>query len=110
MSFLVSKPWGWNKSVNLFVDYQVVTSVATARTLTKAEIDSSDEFLSELDDDNIAAVLDAVKAYIESSGAAMILVEHDINRAKQIPDRMLVIDDGRLNPFIDELTIQEVKF
>ena len=40
----------------------------------------------------------------------MILVEHDINRAKQISDRMLVIDDGRLNPFIDKLTIQEVEF
>ncbi len=85
--------------------------VATARTLAqRPKLILADEFLSELDDDNIAAVLDAVKAYIESSGAAMILVEHDINRAKQISDRMLVIDDGRLNPFIDELTIQEVKF
>ena len=55
-------------------------------------------------------VLDSVKAYIENSGAAMILVEHDINRAKQISDRMLVIDDGRLNPFIDKLTVQEVEF
>ena len=63
-----------------------------------------------MDDDNITAVLDAVKGYIENSGAAMILVEHDINRAKQISDRMLVIDDGRLNPFIDKLTIQEVEF
>ena len=60
--------------------------------------------------DSITAVLDAVKGYIENSGAAMILVEHDINRAKQISDRMLVIDDGRLNPFIDKLTIQEVEF
>tara|TARA_B100000214_G_scaffold99350_1_gene69186 strand:- start:1883 stop:2596 length:714 start_codon:yes stop_codon:yes gene_type:complete len=85
--------------------------VATARTLAqRPKLILADEFLSELDDDNITAVLDAVKAYIESSGAAMILVEHDINRAKQISDRMLVIDDGRLNPFIDELTIQEVKF
>ena len=85
--------------------------VATARTLAqRPKLILADEFLSELDDDNITAVLDAVKAYIESSGAAMILVEHDINRAEQISDRMLVIDDGRLNPFIDELTIQEVKF
>ena len=85
--------------------------VATARTLAqRPKLILADEFLSELDDDNITAVLDAVKAYIESSGAAMILVEHDINRAKQISDRMLVIDDGQLNPFDDELTIQEVKF
>lgn len=85
--------------------------VATARTLAqRPKLILADEFLSELDDDNITAVLDAVKAYIEDSGAAMILVEHDINRAKQISDRMLVIDDGRLNPFIDKLTIQEVEF
>ncbi len=85
--------------------------VATARTLAqRPKLILADEFLSELDDDNITVVLDAVKAYIENSGAAMILVEHDINRAKQISDRMLVIDDGRLNPFIDKLTIQEVEF
>lgn len=85
--------------------------VATARTLAqRPKLILADEFLSELDDDNITAVLDAVKAYIEDSRAAMILVEHDINRAKQISDRMLVIDDGRLNPFIDKLTIQEVEF
>ena len=85
--------------------------VATARTLAqRPKLILADEFLSELDDDNITVVLDAVKAYIEGSGAAMILVEHDINRAKQISDRMLVIDDGRLNPFIDKLTIQEVEF
>ena len=85
--------------------------VATARTLAqRPKLILADEFLSELDDDNITAVLDAVKAYIENSGAAMILVEHDITRAKQISDRMLVIDDGRLNPFIDKLTIQGVEF
>ena len=85
--------------------------VATARTLAqRPKLILADEFLSELDDDNITAVLDAVKAYIENSGAAMIIVENDINRAKQISDRMLVIDDGRLNPFIDKLTIQEVEF
>ena len=50
-----------------------------------------------------------MKKYVSESGAALILVEHEIQRAKSISDRMLVIDDGRLNPFIDELTIQEVK-
>ena len=85
--------------------------VATARTLAqRPKLILADEFLSELDGENISAVLDAVKAYIGSSGAAMILVEHDLNRAKQISDRMLVIEDGRLNPFIDKLTIQEVEF
>ena len=84
--------------------------VATARTLAQQpQLILADEFLSELDEDNINIVLDAVKKYIEQSGAAMILVEHDIQRAKEISDRLLVIDDGRLNPFIDKLTVQEVE-
>ncbi len=85
--------------------------VATARTLAqRPKLILADEFLSELDDDNITAVLDAVKEYIESSGAAIILVEHDINRAKEISDRMLVISDGGLNPFVEKSTIPEVGF
>jgi len=85
--------------------------VATARTLAqRPKLILADEFLSELDDDNITAVLDAVKEYIESSGAAIILVEHDINRAKEISDRMLVISDGGLNPFVEKITIPEVGF
>ena len=85
--------------------------VATARTLAqRPKLILADEFLSELDDDNITAVIDAVKEYIESSGAAIILVEHDINRAKEISDRMLVISDGGLNPFVEKSTIPEVGF
>ena len=84
--------------------------VATARTLAqRPQLILADEFLGELDEDNINLVLDAVKKYVSESGAALVLVEHEIQRAKSISDRMLVIDDGRLNPFIDELTIQEVK-
>jgi len=84
--------------------------VATARTLAqRPQLILADEFLGELDKDNINLVLDAVKKYIKESGAALILVEHEIQRAKSISDRMLVIDDGRMNPFIDELTVQEVE-
>ena len=84
--------------------------VATARTLAqRPQLILADEFLGELDKDNINLVLDAVKKYIRESGAALILVEHEIQRAKSISDRMLVIDDGRMNPFIDELTVQEVE-
>ena len=84
--------------------------VATARTLAqRPQLILADEFLGELDKDNMNLVLDAVKKYIRESGAALILVEHEIQRAKSISDRMLVIDDGRMNPFIDELTVQEVE-
>ena len=53
-------------------------------------------------------VTKAVTNYVSASGAAMILVEHDISRAKEISDRLLIIDDGRLNPFITDTSILEV--
>ena len=69
----------------------------------------SDEFLSELDEETSDRVVKAVMQYVSSSGAAMVLVEHDISRAREISDRLLVIDDGRLNPFITDTSIMEVR-
>ena len=84
--------------------------VATARTLAQCpKLILADEFLSELDEENINLVVSTVKKYVEENNAAIILIEHDIKRAKEISNRMLVIDDGRLNPFIQEKVVQEVK-
>ncbi len=83
--------------------------VATARTLAqRPKLILADEFLSELDDETSERVVDSVLGYVRSSGAAMILVEHDVSRARDISDRLLVIDDGRLNPFITDTSIVEV--
>ena len=83
--------------------------VATARTLAqRPKLILADEFLSELDEKTIERVLNSTLSYIKSSGAAMILVEHDVTRAKEISDRLLVIDDGRLNPFISNTSVMEV--
>ena len=38
----------------------------------------------------------------------MIVVEHDITRAKMRADRLLIIDDGRMNPFIEGTQALEV--
>ena len=74
--------------------------VATARTLAqKPKIILADEFLSELDEDNISMVLGAVKEYIAESGAAMLIVEHNIKRASSISDRMFKVKNGKLIPF-----------
>ena len=54
-------------------------------------------------------VLNEVTEYIRNSDAALLVVEHDISRAKSMADRLLVIDDGRVNPFISEVTAIEVK-
>lgn len=84
--------------------------VATARTLAQSpKLIMADEFLSELDEETMQTVLSSVVDYVRSSGAALLVVEHDISRAKSMADRLLVIDDGRVNPFITETTAMEVK-
>ena len=74
--------------------------VATARTLAqRPKLILADEFLSELDEETLNSVLEAVTNYVRESKAALIVVEHDISRAKMMADKLLVIDDGRINPF-----------
>ena len=69
----------------------------------------ADEFLSELDQETIDMVLSEITEFVRSNNAALLVVEHDISRAKLMADRLLVIDDGRINPFITEPTALEVK-
>ena len=84
--------------------------VATARTLAqRPRLILADEFLSELDEETSERVVKSVMKYVRSSKAAMILVEHDVSRAREISDRLLVIDDGRLNPFITDTSVMEVQ-
>ena len=68
----------------------------------------ADEFLSVLDEETSERVVKSVLDYVRSNEAAMILVEHDVSRAREISDRLLVIDDGRLNPFITDTSVMEV--
>ena len=71
--------------------------VATARTLAqKPKLILADEFLSELDDENISIVLQAVREYMSESDSAMILVEHNLKRAYEISDRLFQVKDGKL--------------
>ena len=83
--------------------------VATARSLAQSpRLIMADEFLSELDEETLNSVLSEVTEYVRSNQAALIVVEHDFSRARSMADRMLVIDDGRVNPFISETTALEV--
>ncbi|RJU94709.1 MAG: ATP-binding cassette domain-containing protein, partial [Candidatus Poseidoniales archaeon] len=71
--------------------------VATARTLAqRPQILLADEFLSELDEDNIQIVVESVIDYVKESGAAMILVEHNTERAIQLSDRIFRLVEGEL--------------
>jgi energy-coupling factor transporter ATP-binding protein EcfA2 len=61
----------------------------------------ADEFLSELDDSNISLVINAVKEYLLESKSAMIVVEHNVQRAVEISDEVLQISDGKLRPYVN---------
>ena len=76
---------------------------ATARTLAqRPSIILADEFLGELDEETMESVLSKVTNYVRTNNATLIVVEHDISRAKRMADRLLILDDGRLNPFLNE--------
>ena len=84
--------------------------VAIARTLAQSpKIILADEFLSELDEKTLEMVKTEVVEFVRKESSTLIVVEHDVSRAKSIADRMLVIDDGRVNPFISKTTALEVK-
>ena len=59
----------------------------------------ADEFLSELDDGNISIVIDAVTEYLSQNNAAMIIVEHNISRAKDISTSVFKIEGNNLVPY-----------
>lgn len=70
--------------------------VATARTLAQSpSLIVADEFLSELDHDNAVTVLKAMRT-LTKSGSSMIMVEHNIERAREVADRIWSIENGVL--------------
>ena len=84
--------------------------VAIARTMAQSpKVILADEFLSELDEKTLEMVKTEVVEFVRKESSTLIVVEHDVSRAKSIADRMLVIDDGRVNPFISQITALEVK-
>ena len=84
--------------------------VAIARAMAQSpKIILADEFLSELDENTLEMVKTEVVEFVRNASSTLIVVEHVVSRAKSIADRMLVIDDGRVNPFISRTTALEVK-
>ena len=74
--------------------------VATARTLAqRPKLILADEFLSELDEGNISIVIDAVTEYLSQNNAAMIIVEHNISRAREISTSVFKIEGNNLVPY-----------
>lgn len=71
--------------------------VATARTLAQQpRLILADEFLSELDEETKEIVQTKVLEYIHQTNSALLVVEHDITRAKEMGDRLLLIKDSKI--------------
>lgn len=71
--------------------------VAIARTLAqKPKLILADEFLGELDKENVDSIIKATKKLVSETGSALIMVEHDEERAKEIANRIWRIIDGKI--------------
>ena len=71
--------------------------VAIARALAqRPRVLLADEFLSELDPETMVFTLEAIDAWVQSSSAALIMVEHEPSRARDLMTRSLIVREGRL--------------
>jgi len=72
--------------------------VATARTLAQQPtVLLADEFLGELDEDTMRVVAEAVIGDVRARGAALVMIEHNLARARELADRVLLVRDGRVH-------------
>ena len=75
--------------------------VAIARALVqRPKLILADEFLGELDKENVESIIKATKSLVSEIGATLIMVEHNEERAIEIADKVWRIVDGRV---IEEL-------
>lgn len=71
--------------------------VAIARALVqRPKLILADEFLGELDKENVESIIEATKRLVLEVGATLIMVEHHEDRAKEIADKIWRIVDGKV--------------
>ena len=77
--------------------------IAIARALAhRPKLILADEFLGELDKDNVKSIVEATKRLISEIGATLIMVEHDEERARDIADKIWRIVDGEIIEEVSE--------
>ena len=75
--------------------------VAIARALVqRPKLILADEFLGELDKENVESIIEATKSLVSEIGVTLIMVEHNEERAIEIADKVWRIVDGKV---IEEL-------
>ena len=71
--------------------------VAIARTLAQNPmLILADEFLGELDSENVVSIIQATKDLVKKLGATLIMVEHHEERASRIANRIWRVSDKKL--------------
>ena len=71
--------------------------VAIARALVQQpKLILADEFLGELDKENVESIIKATKNLISEIGATLVMVEHHEERARIIADRIWIIQDSKI--------------
>ena len=77
--------------------------VATARAIAQSpELILADEFLSELDKENTDSIILLMKEYVKNTQCGMLLVEHHLERAVQIADRIIDLSEFKSNSLEQE--------
>ena len=77
--------------------------VATARAIEQSpELILADEFLSELDKENSDSIIKLMRDFVKDNQCGMLLVEHHLERAKQISDRIIDLSDFEVNSYEGE--------
>ena len=77
--------------------------VATARAIAQSpELILADEFLSELDKENSDSIILLMKEYVKNTQCGMLLVEHHLERAVQIADRIIDLSEFKSNSLEQE--------
>ena len=77
--------------------------VATARAIAQSpELILADEFLSELDKQNSDSIILLMKEYVKNTQCGMLLVEHHLERAVQIADRIIDLSEFKSNSLEQE--------
>lgn len=80
--------------------------VAIARALVmRPQVMVFDEVTSALDPELVGEVLDVLREIAEESDMAMLLITHEMDFAKEVADRVIFIDEGRI---VEQGTPEEI--
>lgn len=76
--------------------------VAIARALVQEpRVLLADEMLSELDAETAGSIIDCVSRLQAETGMTVVIVEHDVDLARQLSHRLVHLEDGRIREQIE---------